>query len=103
MLKTSTRCRQFVSDNVIHRHLNAYLRQYFGIINDKEQKLVHINFHWNRLSLIDVIDVIDGNSGSRLKFKSDYSLVFDGYSYYWQINVNLDEKELSDLWVNGVG
>ena len=85
---------------IIHRHLNDYFRQYVGIINDKGERLIHINLAWDKFSLKDILV---GNGDSRLDFKSDYSFVFDGCSYYWQINVNLDEKKLSDLSINGVG
>jgi hypothetical protein len=85
---------------IIHRHLNDYFRQYVGITNDKGQRIIHINFVWDKFTLKDRIV---GNSDSRLDFESDYSFVFDGCSYYWGINVNLDEKKLSDMGVNGVG
>jgi hypothetical protein len=85
---------------IIHRHLNDYFRQYVGITNDKGQRIIHINFSWDKFTLKDRIV---GNSDSRLDFKSDYSFVFDGCSYYWGINVNLDENKLTDLGVNGVG
>lgn len=84
---------------VIHRHLNSYFRQYVGIINDRGQRLVHINFYWDRFGLWDRIR---GYSDSRLGFDSDYAFVLDGCSHFWQINVNLDEKKLSDLRVNGI-
>ncbi len=84
---------------VIHRNLNKYFRQYVGIRNNKGQKIIHINFYWDRYSLWDRIK---GYSDHRLSFDSDYVMVFDGCSYYWQINVNLDEKTLSNLGVNGM-
>lgn len=85
---------------VIHRHLNDYFRQYIGVGNNKGQRIIHINFSWDKFTLKDRIV---GNSDSRLDFTSDYSFVFDGCSYYWGVNVNLDDKKLSDLSVNGVG
>jgi hypothetical protein len=90
------------SDNcpVIHRHLNDYFRQYVGVKNKKGQRVIHINFSWDKYTLMDRIV---GNSDRRLDFTSDYEFVFDGCSYHWGVNVNLDEKKLSDLGVNGVG
>ncbi len=84
---------------VIHRHLNDYFRQYVGILNDKGEKVIHINFSWDRFTLLDRIK---GYSDGRLEFESDYAHVFDGCSYYWQVNVNLDKKTLSDLSINGI-
>jgi hypothetical protein len=85
---------------LIHRHLNDYFRQYVGVKNSEGQRIIHINFSWDKHTLIDRIV---GNADSRLKFTSDYSFVFDGCSYYWAVNVNLDKRQLSDLSINGVG
>lgn len=93
------RINQMDNCPVIHRHLNDYFRQYVGIINDKGQRLIHINMYWDKFGLLDRIK---GYSDNRLDFKSDYTTVFDGCSYYWQINVNLEEKKLTDIWINGV-
>ena len=90
---------QFGGYPIIHRNLNSYFRQYVGILNEKGQKIIHINFYWNKYSLIDKIK---GYHNSRINFKSNYAIVFDGGSYYWQINVNLEEQKLSDLQINGV-
>ncbi len=93
------RINQMENCPVIHRHLYAYFRQYVGIINDRGQRIIHINFYWNKYGLIDRIK---GYHDLRLDFDSDYAIVMDGCSYYWQINVNLDEKKLSDLMINGI-
>jgi len=85
---------------VIHRHLNDYFRQYIGIRNNKGERIIHINFSWDKYTLVDRIV---GNTDSRLDFKSDYVFAFDGCSYYWGVNVNLDKRKLSDLGINGVG
>ncbi|MGS2765136.1 hypothetical protein [Sinomicrobium sp. M5D2P9] len=84
---------------VIHRNLYSYFRQYVGIINDKGERIIHINFYWDRY---DLMDRLRGYADLRLDYNSDYAIVFDGCSYYWQINVNLDRKELSGLMINGV-
>lgn len=93
------RLNQVGSCPVIHRHLNSYFRQYVGITNGKGQRLIHINFYWDKYGLWDRIR---GYSDSRLEFDSDYAIVFDGCSHYWSINVNLDENKLSDFGVNGI-
>src|SRR5690606_27488214 len=90
---------QMGSCPVIHRHLNSYFRQYVGIINGKGQRVIHINFYWDKFSLWDKIG---GYSDSRLDHDSDYAFVFDGCSHYWSINVNLDDNKLTDLGVNGI-
>lgn len=93
------RPNQMASCPVIHRHLNSYFRQYVGIKNEKGQKIIHINFYWDKFGLWDRIR---GYYDSRLDYDSDYTIVFDGCSHYWHINVNLDENKLSDFAVNGV-
>ncbi len=84
---------------VIHRNLNSYFRQYVGIVNDKGQRVVHINFYWNKYGLLDRLK---GFADRRLDHDSDYTVVFDGCSHYWQINVNFEEKKLSNLMINGI-
>lgn len=84
---------------LIHRNLNKYYRQYVGITNNKGQKVIHINFYWDRYSLWDKIM---GDYDDRLSFDSDYAIVNDGCSYNWEINVNLNEKTLTDFGVNGI-
>jgi hypothetical protein len=84
----------------IHKHLNDYFRQYVGLINDKGHKVIHINMSWDKFTLKDRIV---GNSDSRLDFKSDYSMTLDGCSYYWQVSIDMDDKNISGFGVNGVG
>lgn len=83
---------------VIHKNLYSYFRQYVGITNDKGQRLIHINFYWDKFGLIDRIK---GYADRRLDYNSNYAVVFDGCSHYWQVNVNLEEKKLSDFLING--
>ncbi|MBC6605660.1 hypothetical protein H8B13_02400 [Hymenobacter sp. BT188] len=99
-LQFANRSRMNQSDDnqIIHKNLNKYFRQYVGFFNKKGDKIIHINFHWNEYTLVDNIR---GSLDTRLKYDSDYSTVFDGGSYYWEINVNLTKNKLSDLQVNG--
>lgn len=75
---------------VIHKKLNKYVRQYIGFINNKGQRIVWINFIWDK-SIVDE------------RLKEDVIRVLDGCSYYWNIEVNLDEGTLYNLSVNGFG
>lgn len=94
-----SKVNQMGSCPVIHRNLNSYFRQYVGIVNDKGQRVVHINFYWNKYGLLDRLK---GFADRRLDHDSDYTVVFDGCSHYWQINVNFEEKKLSNLMINGI-
>ncbi|HLW05959.1 MAG TPA: hypothetical protein VKY45_00230 [Marinilabiliaceae bacterium] len=85
---------------IIHKRLNSYFRQYVVIKNTKDQRLIHINFYWDRHT---IKDRLRGNSDMRLDYSSDYAVVFDGCSNFWSVNVNLDDNELTDFRVNGVG
>lgn len=81
----------------VDRRLYSYFRQYFGLINDQQQKIVHINCSWDRRSITNLFGDDD-----RLSFDSDYSIVLDGGSYYWEVDVNLEEKTISGFGVHGV-
>ncbi len=61
--------------------------------------VLHINLFWDKYS---IIDKLKGYHDNRLKYNSDYARVFDGGSYYWQVNVNLTKNQLSDLQINGI-
>ena len=93
------RINQFGKRDDIDKHLNKYFRQYIGFINEQGDSIIHINFHWDRFTLTDRIR---GYWDDRLDYTSDFSIVFDGGSRYWNINVNLTSKKLFGLSVNGV-
>jgi len=95
----SSRMNQFGHCPVIHRHLKDYFRQYVGVINEKGEKVIHINCLWNKYT---IWDRIRGYSDQRDGYKDGYTTVFDGCSYYWSVNANLAEKKLFSLDVNGV-
>ncbi|TPE44182.1 hypothetical protein [Pontibacter mangrovi] len=92
------RVNQMGSCPVIHSNLYSYFRQYVGVKNDKGERVIHINFYWDKYGMFDRIR---GSNDSRLSYDSHYTMVFDGCSYYWQVNVNLDQQELSNLMING--
>lgn len=94
------RVNQIRGNPIIEKHLNSYFRQYVGFINSKGDSIIHINFHWNRYSLSNRLK---GYYDNRLSFEDDYTHIFDGGSFYWQIKVNLTTKLLYDLEVNGFG
>jgi hypothetical protein len=74
---------------VITKKLKKYCRQYFGFIDKHGNKIIWINFFWNR----------ELNN----RAKSDLIIVSDGCSYYWNIEVNTTNKSLMNLNVNGIG
>ncbi|MFT3902977.1 MAG: hypothetical protein QM727_07370 [Niabella sp.] len=80
--------------------MNKYFRQYVGFINDKGERIIHINLHWDKFT---IIDRIKGYWNGRLDYSFDYSITLDGGSRYWSVNVNLVEEQLYGLSVNGVG
>ena len=90
---------QFGKRQYIHKNLNKYFRQYIGLTNERGDHIIYINFHWDRFTLQDRIR---GYWDDRLNYTSDFSMVFDGGSRYWSINVNLTTKSLYGLSVNGV-
>jgi len=74
---------------VIHKKLSKYKRQYVGIITTQGEKIVWVNFVWEK-----DISVLQ-------KWKDEIIIVLDGCSYYWNVKVNLDKEKLFDLSVNG--
>lgn len=74
---------------VIDRKLKKYFRQYIGFINERGEKVIWINLFWNK-NLLE-------------KAKVDIIGVNDGCSYYWDVQVNLNTKELTNLDINGKG
>lgn len=73
----------------ISKKLGKYWRQYFGFINTKGEKVLWVNMFWNK--------------GLNNDAKHDLIVVSDGCSYYWNIQINLTTKKVSNLHVNGRG
>ncbi len=90
---------QFRKGQYIDKNLNKYFRQYIGFINEQGDSTIYLNFHWDRFTFTDRIK---GYWDDRLKYTSDFSIVFDGGSRYWSVSVNLNTKKLFGLSVNGV-
>ena len=93
------RINQFSARQRIDKNLNKYFRQYIGFIDKNGDRTIHINFQWDRFTLIDRVK---GNWDDRLDYTSDYSIVLDGGSRYWSAKVNLTAKKLYGLLINGV-
>jgi len=75
------------STPVIHKNLRKYKRQYFGYIDKNGQRILLINCFWDE-------DLENHWLKERVQ-------VFDGGSYYWNIQYNIDKNKLFDLYVNG--
>lgn len=75
---------------IIHKNLGKYERQYVGYINAQGDKIIWVNFVWKKNEKI-----LSG-------LKKDVIIVFDGCSHYWNIKVDISNKRLYDLQVNGV-
>jgi len=73
----------------INRKLDRYWRQYFGFINVKDEKVVWINMFWNKELIGDA--------------KRELVGMYDGCSYYWNIEINLTTRKAYNLQVNGSG
>ncbi len=93
------RINQFSKRQHIDKNLNKYFRQYVGFIDKNGDRTIHINFHWDRFTLMERSK---GYWDHRLDYTSDYSVVFDGGSRYWSANVNLTSGKLYGLSVNGL-
>ena len=83
----------------IHKKLKKYQRQYIGFISEQGEQYIYLSCNWQRYNLFDRIR---GFSPPDDGWKTEFWIVFDGGSYHWNIKINLDKQELSDLSVNGV-
>lgn len=72
---------------VIHKNLNKYKRQYFGVYDENGKKILLINFFWE-------------DRPNEYWLQSEVQ-VDDGGSYYWQIKFSVEENQLFDLYING--
>jgi len=93
------RVNQFHKKQYVDKNLNKYFRQYVGFINDKGDKVIHINFYWDKYTLLDRLH---GYDDERREYTSDFVLTLDGGSHYWNVNVNLTTNKLERLEVNGL-
>jgi hypothetical protein len=84
---------------VIHKRLNKYQRQYFGYVSPQGERIIYINCIFFRYNLFDRLQGFERPDD---KWKKQQIEVNDGGSYHWQIQVNLNKKELFGLQVNGV-
>ena len=91
--------REFISTSIYYNEtmftdsLENYVRQYAGFINHDNEKEILINFLWHT-SIIDLeIEEI---------WKTRWITVWDGGDYFWRIRINLNQKKLHSLSVNGV-
>lgn len=71
----------------ICKRLNKYTRQYFGFETKNGEKIIWINLFWNK----DLVSEVNTGVIS----------VNDGCSYYWNIEVNITNRTLTNLDVNG--
>ncbi|WP_299515361.1 hypothetical protein [Mucilaginibacter sp.] len=66
-----------------------HFMQFAGFINERGEKVLHINFLYNQ--------------DNAITYEDDYKTVLDGGDHYWQLDVNLTTQQVIDLRVNGVG
>ena len=83
---------------VIHKHIQDYFRQYVGLIDSNNNKVVHINFLWDRA---DRISPFKKKKDSTLDYETDYQTMYDGCSHYWIISINLVTEKVIQFSVNG--
>lgn len=74
----------------VRRYLKKYIRQYFGYINDKGEKVIYIN------GFVRDLEPIRDNS-----WQKEIVIIMDGGNANWRIKINLNTKSLFDFNVNG--
>jgi len=83
----------------IQRNLDKYVRQYIGFVDEKGQRIIHVNFVWNHYSFWNKIRGYEKPNDS---WKSDWQFVLDGGSYYWNIDYIMTKNDFDNLNVNGI-
>jgi hypothetical protein len=78
--------KSYLSGNKEIRNLNEYKIQFFGYINEKDEKILFANFFCDDFGK---------------NWEKEMIIVKDGGNCYFKITVNLDKKEAFDLNING--
>ena len=78
------------SPNIRKKNLKKYTRQYAGFVNKKGETIIYINLFRN----------IDREWKSELD--KEILWILDGGDDYWQIFVNIEDKDLFGLIINGI-
>jgi len=84
---------------IIHKRIRKYDRQYIGFIDQYGQRVIYVNFIWNGYSLWESIR---GFTKPEDSWKTEWQMIFDGGSRYWNIKYIIDKKEFVEFQVNGV-
>lgn len=74
---------------IIDKNLRKYKRQYVGLLNAENEKIIWFNCIWGK------------KAGSEIS--KEIIQVFDGCSYYWGVKINLNTGVVYDLTINGLG
>lgn len=69
------------------RNLKKYYRQYFGFITSEGERVIFIDFIWHKGLGIERLD-------------TDLVSVYDGCTFYWSIQYNLNTETFGKLKVN---
>lgn len=85
----SKRPNQLDGCPIIHENLEKYCRQYIGYINSKNQRVIWINLFWDK--------------ELEKRASKEVITVFDGCSYYWTVEINIDTRTVFNFAVNGLG
>ena len=78
-----------VGTPVIDKKLRKYTRQYVGFLSNTGEKVLWVNFVWDK--------------DSRERLSQDIISVNDGGSYYWNVEINITNQKVYNLDVNGYG
>jgi|LFRM01.1.fsa_nt_gb hypothetical protein len=75
---------------IIYQNFDKYVRQYYGIYNEKGEKILNVDFIWREYAY-------------KMEWKCVHLMISDGGSYFWQISVNMKKKKCFNYSVNGIG
>ena len=74
----------------IHQNLPKYIRQYFGYLSPKGERMIYINCF------------LPDNLSKSSDWQQSVHQAFDGGSYYWQAHYDVKKQKIVSLSINGV-
>lgn len=75
---------------IIYKNFDKYVRQYYGIYNEKGEKILMVDFLWRE-------------DAYEIGWKCARIMIADGGSFFWHISVNMKKKKCFNYRINGIG
>ncbi|WP_295666825.1 hypothetical protein [uncultured Mucilaginibacter sp.] len=81
-----------IAGKTVFPNLTYYVRQYFGYVNEKGEKIILVNSFYQYSHIY----------ADRKYWLKQMVNVYDGGKAFWHVKVNLHTEQLFDLYINGI-